>query len=86
MRYLIPLQLWQLKTRFGDGLINFNNFLLKTLRLAALQRLGSSMFHSMTLDGKKEFLKRIFEKVMFSMKQSNFICISGITVRNFCWY
>ena len=30
VRYLIPLQLWQLKTLFDDGLINFNKFFLKT--------------------------------------------------------
>ena len=30
------LQLQQLNTLFGDGLINFNKFFLKTLRLAAL--------------------------------------------------
>ena len=59
MRYLIPLQLWQLNTLFGDGLINFNKFFLKTLRLAALRRLGSNLFHSITVDGKKEFLKNL---------------------------
>ena len=82
MRYLIPLELWQLKTLFGNGLININEFILKTLRLAGLRRLGSSLFHSITVDGKK----RIFEKVMFSMKQSSFVCISGIIIRIFCWY
>ena len=60
VRYLIPLQLWQLKTLFGDGLINFNKFFLKTLRLAALRRLGSNLFHSITVDGKKEFLKKLY--------------------------
>ena len=53
MRYLIPLQLWQLKTFFGNDLINFNKFFLKTLRLVALRRLGSNLFHSITVDGKK---------------------------------
>ena len=43
VRYLVPLQLWQLKTQFGDGLINFNKFFKKTLRLAALWRLGSNL-------------------------------------------
>ena len=59
MRYLIPLELWQLKTLFGNGLININEFILKTLRLAGLRRLGSSLFHSITVDGKKEFLKKL---------------------------
>ena len=73
MRYLIPLQFWQLNTRFGGGLINFKKLFLKALRLAALRRLGSNLLHSITVDGKKEFLE-----VMFSM--SNFICISGIVI------
>ena len=53
VRYLIPLQLWQLKALFGDGLINFNKFFLKTLRLVTIRGPGSSLFHSITLDGKK---------------------------------
>ena len=53
VRYSIPLHLWQFKTLFGDGLINFNKFFLKTLRLAALRRVGSSLFRSITVDGKK---------------------------------
>ena len=62
VRCFIPLQFWQLKALFGDGLINFNKLFLKTLRLAALRRLESSLFHSITEDGKN------FEKVMFSTK------------------
>ena len=58
-RYLIPLQLWQLNTLFGDGLINFNKLFLKTIRLAALRRLGSNLLDSTTMDGKKEFLKKL---------------------------
>ena len=64
MRYLIPLQLWQLKTLFGDGRINFDNFFSKTLRLAAFRRLVSSLFHSVTVDGKK-----IVEKFAVLLKQ-----------------
>ena len=57
VRYLIPLQLWQLNTLFGDVLINFNKFFLKALRLVALQRLRSNFFHSITVDGQKIFWK-----------------------------
>ena len=53
VRYLVPLQLWQLKTLSGDGLINFKQIILKTRRLAALRKLGSSFFHSITVEGKK---------------------------------
>ena len=59
MRHLIPLQLWQLNSLFGDGLINFNKFFLKVLRLVTLRRLGSNLFHAMTVDGKKEFLNNL---------------------------
>ena len=34
-------------------------FSLKTLRLAALRRLGSSLFHSMTVDWKEKFLEKL---------------------------
>ena len=59
MRYLIPLQLWQLNTLFGDGPINFNKFCLKALRLAGLRRLESNLIHSITVDGKTEFLNNV---------------------------
>ena len=51
------LQLQQLNTLFGDGLINFNKFFLKTIRLAGLRGLRSNLFHSRTVDGKKSFWK-----------------------------
>ena len=56
--------------------------LYKTLRLAFLQRFGSNLFHSITVNGKNT----IFEKVMFSMKYNNFIYISGIIVWIICCY
>ena len=55
----IPVQLWQLNTLFGDGLINFNKFFLEALRLAALGKLRTNLFHPITVDGKKEFLKTL---------------------------
>ena len=58
MRYSITLQLRQLKTLSGGVLINFNKLFIKTLRLAAIRRLGSSLFHSITVDGKKEFFSK----------------------------
>ena len=62
VRHLIPLQFWQLETLFEDGLVNSNKFFLKTIRLATLTRLGSSLFHSITANEKKT------EKAMFNMK------------------
>ena len=34
----------------------FNKFSLKTLKLATLQKLKSNLFHSITVDEKKQFL------------------------------
>ena len=56
--YLIPLQLQQLNTLFGDSLVNFKKFFLKTLR--TLRRLGSNLFHSITVDGKKGFFGKSY--------------------------
>lgn len=60
MRNLVPLQLRQFKTLLGDSRINFNRLFLKTPRLVTVQRLRSGLFHSITADGKTEFLKRLF--------------------------
>ena len=47
-------------TLFRDGLTNFNKFFLKTLRLEALRRFRSNSFHLITVDGRKEFLKKLY--------------------------
>ena len=57
MRYLIPLELWQLKSKLQQILFE-DSF----LRLAAVRRLGSGLFHSIT------GWKKIFKNVMFRMK------------------
>ena len=54
-----------LNTLFGEGLINFGMVLLKVpsisvsqyLKVSEFFRLGSSLFHSMIVAGKKVFLK-----------------------------
>ena len=54
-----------LNTLFGEGLINFGMVLLKVpsisvsqyLKVSEFLRLGSSLFHSMIVAGKKVFLK-----------------------------
>ena len=40
--------------------MNFHKFYLKLLRLATLWRLGSSLVHLITVDGKKFFSKKLF--------------------------
>ena len=54
---LIPLWLLQLKTLLGEGLINFRILFLKSTKLFEFRRLGSKLFHSLNVEGKKEFLK-----------------------------
>ena len=48
---LIPLGLWQLKKLFKVDLLNWEN-----VKLFSFQRLGSSLFHSITIEGKNDFL------------------------------
>ena len=55
----IPLELWQLWTEFGDGLMNLRILLLKTEKFSGFLRLGSRLFHSIIVDAKKRFLKKL---------------------------
>ena len=54
-----PLGLWQLKMLFGDGRMNCNIFFLKIEKLSEFLILLSRLFHSVTMDGKYEFLKKV---------------------------
>ena len=55
-----PLGLWQLEMLFGDdGRINFNRFSLKIEKLSEFLILFSRLFHSVTMDGKYGFLKKV---------------------------
>ena len=56
---LIPLLLLQLKTLLEEGLINFRILFLKTTKLFEFQRVGSELFHSTIVEGKREFLKKL---------------------------
>ena len=56
MSNFTPLGLWQLNMLLGDGCMNFNIFFLKIDKLSEF--LLSRLFHSVTMDGKCEFLKK----------------------------
>ena len=43
----------------GKGLLNFGILFLKTTKLFEFRREGSKLFHSMIVEGKKEFLKKL---------------------------
>ena len=56
--YLILLGLWQLKIEFEDGLINVKILFLKAEKVLEYLIFTSKLFHSITVDGKKEFVKK----------------------------
>ena len=51
--------LWQLKTLFPEGCINFRRIFLKTFKLSELRIFRSNLFHSITKEGKKVFRKKL---------------------------
>ena len=56
---LIPLGMWQLEIEFEDGLINFKILFLKAEKVSEFLIFMSKLFHSMIVDGKKEFLEKL---------------------------
>ena len=59
VRYLIPLVLKQLCVLLGEGLIDFKIHFLNMLRLFELWIDKSRLFHSITSEGRNEFLKKL---------------------------
>ena len=60
----MPIGLWQLKALLGVGRINCKMLFLKRARLSELLILLSRLFHSIIVDGKNEFLKKVYIKPM----------------------
>ena len=56
---LTPLGLWQLKTVLPEGRMKFKSVFLKIFKLSKLQIFGSSLFHLITAEEKKEFRKKL---------------------------
>ena len=56
---LIPLWLSQLKSLLGEGLINFKILFLKTTTFFEFHRVGSKLFHSIIVEAREEFLKKL---------------------------
>ena len=48
-----------MKTEFEDRLVNFKILFLKGEKVSEFLILKSKLFHSMTVDGIKEFLKKL---------------------------
>ena len=55
----IPIELWQLKFLLGVGRMNCKLPFLKRAEFSALLILLSTLLHSITVDGKNEFLKKV---------------------------
>ena len=55
---LPPVGVWQLKTLFPEGRMNFKRLFLKIFKLSELRIFRSNLFHSMTAEEKKEFWKK----------------------------
>ena len=71
---LIRLRQRELKTEFENGLINFKILFLKAEKGSEFLNFKSKLFHSMTVNGKKEFIK----KVTFTTEEWNAIISSCI--------
>ena len=56
----IPLGSWQWKMLFRDGRMNFKMPFLKIEKLSEFLIPLSRLFHSITVDGKYEFLKNVY--------------------------
>ena len=54
-----PLELWQLKIEFGDGLINFKILFLKAEEVLEVLIFKSKLFHSVAVYGKKKIHKTL---------------------------
>ena len=57
---LTLLGLWQLKTVLSEGRMKFKSVFLKRFKLSEMRIFRSSLFHSITAEGKKEFRKKLY--------------------------
>ena len=76
----IPIELWQLKVLSGVGQTNCKILFFKRARLSELITLSSRLFHSSTVDGKNEFLKKVAVIIYFVCNPS-----SGDFIKEILW-
>ena len=76
----IPIGLWQLKVLLGVGRMNCKMLFLKKARLSELLILLSRLFHSITEDGKNEFLKKLCLTLNLGMLPILFLVLYAVLV------
>ena len=76
----IPIGLWQLKATLWVGSINSGIIFLKRARLSELLILLSRLFHSITVDGKNKFLKKLCLKLNLGMLPILFLVLYAALV------
>ena len=76
----IPVGFWQLKVLLGVGRMNCKMLFLKRVRLSELFILLSRLFHLITKDGKKEFLKKICLRLNLGMLPILFLVLYAVLV------
>ena len=76
----IPIGLWQLKVLLGVGCMNCKMFFLKRVRLSELLVLLSRLFHSITVEWKNEFLKRVCLTLNLGMLPILFLVLYAVLV------
>ena len=76
----IPIGLWQVKVLLGVGRMNCKMLSLKRARLSELLILLSRLFHSITEDGKNEFLKKLCLTLNLGMLPILFLVLYAVLV------
>ena len=74
----IPIGLWRLKALLGVGWMNCKMLFLKRVRLSELLILLSRLFHSITMDGKNEFLKKVCLTLNLGMLSILFLVLYAV--------
>ena len=61
------------KKLLGEGLINFRILFLKTATLFEFQRIGSKLFHTTIVEGKKEISKKLCQMLKKRMLPTSLV-------------
>ena len=76
----IPIGLWQLKVLLGVVHMNYNMLFLNRAKLLELFMLFSRLFHSITVNGKNKFLKKVCLTLIVGMLPIIFLVLYAVLV------